>query len=457
MAYKGDKTKKGKMRKFRVSEISPVDRPAMSPALAVLMKNVDESELVKATFAEALTELKLEDKIRDILSEQFTLNEALRLSFRSIVEDKETYPNPVEAVKQSLQEFATAVIGMISDAKESLGDDEAAEKADKPTKTEGGSKFFASDYAYVPDAQKPSTWKLRLTNSPGGSPDPRIVGAAVAALGPGFRGQKVQLPSKDRAAVIRRVRSAWLKANPGKTREDLPSVLKSEDNGGKEMSKDKTPTVEELAEDLKKVQSDLEISKKYGELNDAEKAHYAKLGEDEQATFLDMSAEERGKTLAKAQEADAVVYTADDGTEYRKSDDPRLVAMAKERDEDRKALQSVTEKLDGAEYEKRASEDLKSLPGDQTVKVAVLRAVDGIKDEETRKKAHEMLKSHNEGMSESETTKGTKEAAVLDAEQELDKMAKDYSKEHEISYAKAYDEVCKTERGKELYELTVNK
>jgi len=457
MAYKGDTSKKGKMRKFRIKEISPVDRPAMQGALAVLMKSVDESELVKVTFAEALTELKLEDSIHEILSEQFKLNEALRMSVRSIVEDKETYPNPVEAVKQSLQEFATAVNGMISDATEGLGDDEAAEKADKPTKTEGGSKFFASDYAYVPDAQKPSTWKLRLTNTPGGSPDPRIVGAAVAALGPGFRGQKVQLPSKDRAAVIRRVRSAWLKANPKKTREDLPSVLKSEDNGGKKMSKDNTPTVEELAEDLKKVNAELETQKKYGELNDAEKAHYAKLGEDEQAAFLDKSGDERGKILAKAQEADAVVYTSDDGTEYRKSDDPRLVAMAKERDEDRKALQSVTEKLDGAEYEKRASEDLKSLPGEQTVKVAVLRAVDGIKDEETRKAAHEMLKSHNSAMEEAQTTKGTKDATIMDAEQELDKMAKDYSKEHECSYATAYDEVCKTERGKELYEQTVSK
>lgn len=94
------------------------------------------------------------------------------------------------------------------------------------TKTEGGRAFKSGDYAYVPDPDKPSTWKLRLTSTPGGDPDPRIVGAAVAALGKGFRGQKVQIPSDDLPKVKAKVRSAWLKANPDKSKEDLPTVIK---------------------------------------------------------------------------------------------------------------------------------------------------------------------------------------------------------------------------------------
>lgn len=103
-------------------------------------------------------------------------------------------------------------------------------KAEAPMKTEGGVKFPKSDYAYTP-SDNPSSWKLRLTSTPGGSPDPAIVGAAAAALGPGFRGQKVDIPDADRAAVVARVRAAWKKANPDKDPSEMPSGLKEEDEG----------------------------------------------------------------------------------------------------------------------------------------------------------------------------------------------------------------------------------
>lgn len=99
----------------------------------------------------------------------------------------------------------------------------------KAVRTVDGKGYPASDWAYVPDPDKPSTWKLRLTESPGGDPDPGIVGAAVAALGKGFRGQRVQIPAEDRPKVIRRVRAAWLKAHPDKSSEDLPSILEATD------------------------------------------------------------------------------------------------------------------------------------------------------------------------------------------------------------------------------------
>lgn len=105
------------------------------------------------------------------------------------------------------------------------GDSDEVDKA--KTKTEGGQQFPASDYAYVPDPEKPSTWKLRLTSTPGGDPDPRIVGAAAAALGPGFRGNRVEIPSGDRARVVARVRRAWRQANPDKEPADMPEVLKA--------------------------------------------------------------------------------------------------------------------------------------------------------------------------------------------------------------------------------------
>ncbi len=94
------------------------------------------------------------------------------------------------------------------------------------TKTEGGKSFPVSDYAYVPDPEKPSEWKLRLTATPGGTPDSGIVGAAIAALGAGFRGQKVDIPAADLAGVKAKVRAAWKKANPDKDVTDMPPVIR---------------------------------------------------------------------------------------------------------------------------------------------------------------------------------------------------------------------------------------
>lgn len=92
------------------------------------------------------------------------------------------------------------------------------------TKRENGLDFAASAFAFVPDPDKPSTWKLRLIEKPGGVPTPAQVGRAVAALGKGFRGQKVQIPAKDLAGVKRKVAAAFRRANPGR---ELPAVLKT--------------------------------------------------------------------------------------------------------------------------------------------------------------------------------------------------------------------------------------
>lgn len=95
------------------------------------------------------------------------------------------------------------------------------------TKSDTGGKFPAEAYAYVPSPKNPFTWKLRLWATPTGGPDAAIVGAAAAALGKGFRGNKVSIPAADLAGVKAKVAAAWKKANPDKTPADMPSVLAS--------------------------------------------------------------------------------------------------------------------------------------------------------------------------------------------------------------------------------------
>ena len=95
-------------------------------------------------------------------------------------------------------------------------------------KTEDGLEYPAGAFAYAPDKDSPSTWKLRLWETPELKETRRQVGMAVAALGPGgFRGNRVQIPSDDLPGVKRRVLNAWLKVWPDKERGDAPRVLLS--------------------------------------------------------------------------------------------------------------------------------------------------------------------------------------------------------------------------------------
>lgn len=77
----------------------------------------------------------------------------------------------------------------------------------------------ASGWAYVPDPEKTSTWKLNISDSTHTS-------AAVAALGAGYRGNKVQIPEEDLAGVKRKVKAAYKKFFPD---NDTPEILKSVD------------------------------------------------------------------------------------------------------------------------------------------------------------------------------------------------------------------------------------
>ncbi|MDE2099054.1 MAG: hypothetical protein KGL39_17505 [Patescibacteria group bacterium] len=113
-------------------------------------------------------------------------------------------------------------------------DTKGGENVDEPRKTENGVEFPASDYAHVPDKHHPSTWKLRLTSEPGGKPDARHVGAAIAAISPeGYRGERAEIPEAAMGSVKERLRGAWKEANPDKDEADMPEhIQKAFGEGG---------------------------------------------------------------------------------------------------------------------------------------------------------------------------------------------------------------------------------
>jgi hypothetical protein len=168
------------------------------------------------------------------------------------------------------------------------GDPDATLTKDGKCQTQGGKCYPASDYAYVPDRTKPSTWKLRLTTTPGGEPDSGIVGAAAAALGPGFRGKKVQIPSSAVGGVKSRVRSAWSKANPDKDSGEMPDALQKSDSEG-----EIAMTLEELEVRVTKQDETIESLTKRNELLDAENALVIKMTKGERKAYASMSEEKR--------------------------------------------------------------------------------------------------------------------------------------------------------------------
>ena len=99
------------------------------------------------------------------------------------------------------------------DTKEALKEAKAVLKwlkTQEAEKTEDNVQFPSQAYAYVPDVETSSGWKLRLWEDLEKKVTRAQLGRAAAALSPdGFRGQKVAIPAADLSAVKRKIRSAY--------------------------------------------------------------------------------------------------------------------------------------------------------------------------------------------------------------------------------------------------------
>ncbi len=123
----------------------------------------------------------------------------------------QNYPTPIsptglsrfwEAV-EAVEPTPLAVVIVDDETKEAEGT-----KA-KHKKTEGGVEYGASDFAVVPDAEKPSTWKLRLAEESSGNFTVAQVARAITAMQPsGFRGNKVELGPGGKDQAVGRIRGA---------------------------------------------------------------------------------------------------------------------------------------------------------------------------------------------------------------------------------------------------------
>ncbi len=213
------------------------------------------------------------------------------------------------------------------------------------TKTEAGVEFPSAAYAYVPDAATPSTWKLRLWETPALKVTARQVGMAIAALGSGFRGNKVEIPSNDLAAVKRKVLTAWRSTHPDAKSNEEPEVLKRVSKEG-----DNTMTVEELSKKLEEMETELASVTKRAEEAEATiaaNAVIAKLSDEDRQVFDAMPKEEQ-----------AAFVTADAEVQTTMLSKHKVVKSNVVPEEVRKELDAVTKRAEAAEARAIAAEEV---------------------------------------------------------------------------------------------------
>lgn len=95
---------------------------------------------------------------------------------------------------------------------------------EKAIKRENGLDYPARDFAYVPDPNMPSSWKLRLTEEPGKVTVSQLGRAAAAMSAGGFRGNRAQIPPAALSAVKRRIRAEYLRL--GVSEQKIPASVK---------------------------------------------------------------------------------------------------------------------------------------------------------------------------------------------------------------------------------------
>lgn len=225
-------------------------------------------------------------------------------------------------------------------------------------------------------------------------------------------------------------------------------------NGENPMTKtdDKTAGADEAVEKrIADLEARAEKAERLASLSDVQKAHYGTLSPDAQAEFLGKSAEERDADVEKAAGDDPVVYTTLSGEQIRKSAGSLVLDLAKRADETEKALAVEKAARERDTFVKRAGEELDNLSGSEDAKVALLKAVDGIRSEADRKAVLEILKGANSGVKKAFETAGTVAGDASDAEDQLNDLAQKRADANGITFAKAYADVLGTPEGRRLY------
>ena len=191
------------------------------------------------------------------------------------------------------------------------------------------------------------------------------------------------------------------------------------------------------------------------------RTYYDALPETDQPLFIAKSVTVQDAEVQNAKLANAVIYKDVNGNEYRKSDDPRLIQMAKQADEQRTQMAALTKSNADLQLKKQLDE-FKHLPGDEKARTALLKSVNAIADETERTAALTALKAHDGNLAKyfkvtGNTGNGEGEPAPTSfyksGSDELDVLVKAHIDANPgTSTEVAFDTVLQTSAGEAAYE-----
>ena len=162
-------------------------------------------------------------------------------------------------------------------------------------KTDGGMQFPSEAYLYVPDATKPSTWKLRVWETPESKVTVAQLGRAAAAFSSGgFRGNKVDIPADEMVSMKSKLTALYKKAGVGK--DAIPQHIMMEEGGDSDMTDIKK--LEDMEKRLQEIEDKSVAEKKLMDEN------YKKAFEDLEKKLADAHAKEIEATNKKLADAE---------------------------------------------------------------------------------------------------------------------------------------------------------
>lgn len=392
------------MRKFRITELSAVDKPAQEGAEVAIMKRAtaQEDEQMRIAKKKGMPVPKADEAKKDFVA---------RACDHPMMKDE--YP----ALKDRRSAASDMHDAHLADLAEDAGT-EAEESGEQEELPAGGAEKRAPYWKAEFSAEQ----RQNLAESGAAMSDGSFPIRNKSDLENALHAQG---RAKDVDAARRHIKARAKELGLESMLPDSFGGTKKSANQGDEME------LQELTKRVASLEAELAEAQKVAKMSDAEKA--------------------------AAQDAtNPVVFKSADGTSFRKNDDPRLVAQAQRIDALAKSSTEANEKAAMADFAKRAATELTHLPGDVVAKAALLRAVSGISDEAARKGVETLLRAHDSGMAAAFKRSGTSQVpttGVTPAAQ-LDTLAKNLVETKKIPYGKAYEEILKSAEGKALYEQT---
>lgn len=412
------------MKEFRIDEISAVDHPAQAGARFVIAKRDMSKRLAMTTMSAGHAHLIVGTQgMNDMASE-------LRAGKTSYTEGHahDWFADDAgNIIVGDAMGHTHGIAAMVMKADDYWKRDFSAEERSR----------LADSGAAMPDGSYPISDQKDLAN-------------AIQAFG----------RAKDKAAVARHIRTraktlglADMLPKEGSLADSMgkDDSVSTADDGNTTMTNKDDKAVAQTAE-FEALQKRAERAEKVAELNDVQKAYLKGLTDKDQERFLALKGDLRDAEIAKSKEGDEVLFRDEDGTEYRKSDDPRLVTLAR---------RSAAERAERIRIEKLAQEreldqlvsELSSLPGEDAERRVLLKGVLGL-PETAREGMLKSLRAQNKSFAKAFQTIGTSDQPKGESSVEagIDEIAKGIrAKEPKLTEAQAMVKAMDTPEGRKLY------